>query len=67
MCNAHIMRCEGVGGKAEVRFFYSLNDAVQGAPTTEGRREPNSVAKRAVRRSPATACWATLLTTLLFA
>jgi hypothetical protein len=25
MCNAHIMRCEGVGGKAEVRFFYSLN------------------------------------------
>jgi hypothetical protein len=23
------MRCEGVGGKAEVRFFYSLNEAVE--------------------------------------
>ena len=29
MCNAHIMRCEGVGGKAEVRFFYSLNVSIE--------------------------------------
>jgi hypothetical protein len=44
MCNAHIMRCEGVGGKAEVRFFYSLNVPVNRARAREARREPKSAA-----------------------